>query len=72
MTVNVQEVEVSCLTSLEAIVREPLTVIISLTMMFVISIELTLFIFILLPVSGFIISSIRKKVKAKSQKEQKK
>jgi subfamily B ATP-binding cassette protein MsbA len=71
MTVDVQEVEVSFLTSLEAIVREPLTVVISLTMMLVISIELTLFVFILLPVSGFIISSISKKLKAKSQKAQK-
>jgi subfamily B ATP-binding cassette protein MsbA len=71
MTVDVQEVEVSFLTSLEAIVREPLTVVISLTMMLIISIELTLFVFILLPVSGFIISSISKKLKAKSQKAQK-
>jgi|TARA_B110000967_G_scaffold180246_1_gene196410 subfamily B ATP-binding cassette protein MsbA len=71
MTVDVQEVEVSFLTSLEAIVREPLTVVISLTMMLVISIELTLFVFVLLPVSGFIISSISKKLKAKSQKAQK-
>ena len=71
MTADVQEVEVSFLTSLEAIVREPLTVIISLTMMLIISIKLTLFVFILLPVSGFIISSVSKKLKAKSQKAQK-
>jgi subfamily B ATP-binding cassette protein MsbA len=71
MTVDVQEVEVSFLTSLEAIVREPLTIIISLTMMLTLSLELTLFVFILLPVSGFIISSISKKLKANSQKAQK-
>lgn len=71
MTVDVQEVEVSFLTSLEAIVREPLTIIISLIMMLTLSIELTLFVFILLPVSGFIISSISKKLKANSQKAQK-
>jgi len=71
MTADVQEIEISFLTSLEAIVREPLTVIISLTMMLVISIKLTLFVFILLPVSGFIISAISKKLKAKSQKAQK-
>ena len=34
--------------------------------MFAISVKLTLFVFILLPVSGFIISSISKKLKAKS------
>lgn len=71
MTADVQEVEISFLTSLEAIVREPLTVVISLTMMLIISVKLTLFVFILLPVSGFIISSISKKLKANSLKAQK-
>jgi len=71
MTIDVQEVEVSFLTSLEAIVREPLTVIISLTMMLILSVKLTLFVFVLLPVSGFIISSISKKLKANSLKAQK-
>jgi subfamily B ATP-binding cassette protein MsbA len=67
MTIDVQEVEVSFLTSLEAIVREPLTVIISLTMMLILSVKLTLFVFVLLPVSGFIISSISKKLKAQKE-----
>ncbi|WP_347174665.1 ABC transporter ATP-binding protein [Polaribacter uvawellassae] len=71
MTSDVQEIEISFLTSLEAIVREPLTVVISLIMMIVISLKLTLFIFILLPVSGFIISAISKKLKANSLKAQK-
>jgi subfamily B ATP-binding cassette protein MsbA len=71
MTTDVQEIEISFLTSLEAIVREPLTVVISLTMMLIISVELTLFVFILLPVSGFIISAISKKLKANSIKAQK-
>jgi subfamily B ATP-binding cassette protein MsbA len=70
MTSDVQEIETSFLTSLEAIVREPLTIIISLTIMLVISTKLTLFVFILLPISGFIISSISKKLKAKSLKAQ--
>ncbi|MDG2194007.1 MAG: ABC transporter ATP-binding protein [Polaribacter sp.] len=71
MTSDVQEIEVSFLTSLEAIVREPLTIVISLTMMLIISVKLTLFVFILLPVSGFIISAISKKLKANSLKAQK-
>ena len=70
MTSDVQEVENSFLTSLEAIVREPLTIVISLTMMLIISLKLTLFILILLPVSGFIISAISKKLKANSLKAQ--
>ena len=71
MTIDVQEVEVSFLTSLEAIVREPLTILISLIMMLILSVKLTLFVFVLLPVSGFIISSISKKLKANSLKAQK-
>jgi len=66
MTADVQEVEISFLTSLETIVREPLTIILTLISMFAISAKLTLFVFILLPVSGFIISSIGKKLKANS------
>jgi len=71
MTSDVQEVENSILTSIETIVREPLTVFISITIMLFMSLKLTLFVFILLPVSGFIISSISKKLKANSVKAQK-
>lgn len=71
MTSDVQEVENSILTSIETIVREPLTVFISITIMLFMSLKLTLFVFILLPLSGFIISSISKKLKANSVKAQK-
>lgn len=71
MTSDVQEIEVSFLTSLETIVREPLTIVLTLVSMFAISVKLTLFVFILLPVSGFIISSISKKLKANSLLAQK-
>lgn len=71
ITADVQEVEVSILTSIETIVREPLTVVIAISIMLFMSLKLTLFVFILLPVSGFIISSISKKLKAKSVKAQK-
>ena len=66
LTVDVKEVETTFLTSLETIVREPLTIIFTLTSMFAISVKLTLFVFILLPVSGLIISAISKKLKANS------
>ena len=71
MTADVQEVEISILTSIETIVREPLTVIIAIAIMLFMSVKLTLFVFILLPVSGFIISSISKRLKANSIKAQK-
>jgi len=63
---DVQEIEISFLNILEAIVREPLTIIFTLISMFAISAKLTLFAFILLPVSGIIISSVSKRLKAKS------
>ncbi|MFD1294331.1 ABC transporter ATP-binding protein [Lutibacter holmesii] len=66
MTSDIQEVEVSFLTSLETVVREPLTIILTLISMFAISAKLTLFVFILLPVSGFIISAVGKRLKANS------
>jgi subfamily B ATP-binding cassette protein MsbA len=66
MTADVQEIEVSYVKSLETIVREPLTVILTLISMFAISAKLTLFVFLLLPISGFIISAVSKKLKANS------
>ncbi|MFY0629394.1 MAG: ABC transporter ATP-binding protein [Flavobacteriaceae bacterium] len=71
MTSDVQEVEISFLTSLEAIAREPLTITISLAIMLFMSVKLTLFVFILLPVSGLLISAISKRLKANSLKAQK-
>ncbi|QXP64816.1 ABC transporter ATP-binding protein [Polaribacter sp. HaHaR_3_91] len=71
MTGDVQEVENSIISSVQTIVREPLTVVISITIMLYMSLKLTLFVFVLLPVSGFIISSISKKLKSKSAKAQK-
>lgn len=66
MSNDVQEIEVSFLNTLEAVVREPLTIVFTLTSMFAISAKLTLFAFVLLPVSGIIISSVSKRLKAKS------
>tara|TARA_R110002073_G_scaffold8207_5_gene45861 strand:+ start:73425 stop:75260 length:1836 start_codon:yes stop_codon:yes gene_type:complete len=71
MTLDVQAVQASFLSTLETIFRDPITIIITLIMMFSMSINLTLFVFILLPVSGFIISAIGKKLKANSMKAQK-
>ena len=66
LTSDVQEIEASFLNSLEAIVREPLTIAFTLISMFAISVKLTLFVFILLPISGILISAVSKKLKAKS------
>jgi len=70
---DVLEIQHSFLSVLELIFREPLTILFTIIMMLLISAKLTLFVFIFIPISGFIISSIGKSLKRKSdlvQKEQ--
>ncbi|MDC8003619.1 ABC transporter ATP-binding protein [Aureisphaera galaxeae] len=68
---DVLEIQHSFLSILELIVREPLTIIFTIAMMLFISAELTLFVFIFIPISGFIISRIGKSLKKKSDRVQK-
>ncbi len=70
LTSDVLEIQHSFLSILELIVREPLTLIFAIVAMVSISPKLTLFVFIFLPVSGFIISLIGKSLKRKSDKVQ--
>ncbi len=67
---DVNEVQTSTLSFLELIVREPLTILFGLASMFFISPELTLFVLLFIPVSGFLISQIGKKLKKHSTKVQ--
>ena len=55
---------------LELIVREPLTILFTIIAMFNISLKLTLFVFVFIPISGFIISRLGKNLKSKSNKAQ--
>ncbi|WBX74540.1 ABC transporter ATP-binding protein [Tenacibaculum pacificus] len=66
LTADINEIQASYLTSFETLVREPLTIVLTLAYMLIISVKLTLFVFVLLPISGLIISSISKKLKATS------
>jgi subfamily B ATP-binding cassette protein MsbA len=70
ITVDAQVVEVSFLDSIGSLARDPLTIIIILIIMFTVSAKLTLFVFLMLPVSGFIISALGKKLKRNSMKAQ--
>jgi len=70
MTQDVQEVQWTIMTSLEMIFREPISIICFLVSMFLISPQLTLFVLILFPVSGFIISKIGSSLKKTSDKGQ--
>ncbi|MCB0446799.1 MAG: ABC transporter ATP-binding protein, partial [Gelidibacter sp.] len=67
---DVNEVQNSFFSILELIVKEPLTILFAIIAMFNISVKLTLFVFIFIPISGFIISRIGKTLKAKSIKSQ--
>jgi subfamily B ATP-binding cassette protein MsbA len=67
---DVDEVKNSFLAALEMIVREPLTILSSLVAMLIISPKLTLFVFIFIPLSGFIISKVGKSLKKGSLKVQ--
>lgn len=70
ITADVNEVQTSFLSILELIVREPLTIIFTIIAMLLISAKLTIFVFIFLPISGFIISVIGKKLKSQSSRAQ--
>ncbi|MEM1339060.1 MAG: ABC transporter ATP-binding protein [Bacteroidota bacterium] len=71
MTSDIKEVEGSIINSLEALVREPITIVIVLISMLLISAKLTLFVFIFLPIAGFVISAVGKRLKAQSLAAQK-
>lgn len=70
ISADVNEVQTSFLAILELIVKEPLTIIFTIIAMLIISTKLTLFVFVFIPVSGYIISLIGKQLKKKSSKAQ--
>ena len=71
ISTDVLEIQHSFLSILELIIREPLTIVFTITSMFIISIKLSLFVLIFIPVSGFVISLIGKSLKRNSNKVQK-
>lgn len=71
MTNDVMVVEWSIMSSLEMILSDPITIIVYMIGLVVISPHLTLFVFILLPVSAFIIGRIGKSLKTSAARGQK-
>ena len=67
MTNDVGEVEGSVVGTLEGWIRDPMTIIVTLTVLFLISVQLTLFILILIPVLGLVIGRVTKSLKKHSQ-----
>ena len=70
ITADILEIQTSYLSILELMVREPLTILFTLIVMFTISSELTLFVILFIPISGFIISIIGKKLRKDSKEVQ--
>jgi ATP-binding cassette, subfamily B, bacterial MsbA len=72
MTGDVQEIDNSIMSSLEMLLKEPLLIIIYLMAMIYMSWELTVFVFLLLPVVGYLIGKVGKSLKKPSMKGQNK
>jgi ATP-binding cassette, subfamily B, bacterial MsbA len=66
LTNDLSDVETSSVNLLESLFREPVTILIFLAYMIVLSPQLTLFLMILLPVAGFIIGRIGRSLKKQS------
>ena len=63
MTNDIQEVENSIVQSLRVVFKEPVTIILYFSVLFFMSVKLTLFTIILIPVSGAIIGGITRRLK---------
>lgn len=63
MTTDVIEIEWSIMQTLEMVFREPLIILISLSMLIGISAYLTMYVFLLLPVAGIIIALLNRSLK---------
>ncbi len=63
MTNDVQQIEISVISSLEMVFREPITILVYLSSLVVLSPHLTLFVLILLPLSGLVIGRIGKSLR---------
>ncbi|MDA8979915.1 ABC transporter ATP-binding protein/permease [Chitinophagales bacterium] len=66
LTADVIEVEHGVLNILEVLVKEPLTILVSLVVLFAISYKLTLFVFLLILVIAFLIGALGKSLKKPS------
>jgi len=72
MTTDILEIEVSIMTSLEVVFKDPIKIILFLFTLFMISPQLTFFVLILLPITGLIIGRIGKSLRRTSATGQKK
>jgi subfamily B ATP-binding cassette protein MsbA len=69
-TNDISEVEAGVMNSLKSVLKEPITIIVYLVVLFMISVKLTLFTLILLPLTGGIVAEIVKRLKRKAKQSQ--
>jgi subfamily B ATP-binding cassette protein MsbA len=67
---DIAELETSIIGALEGMIKEPLNIIGIIIVLFVISVKLTLFVFILLPLAGLIVGRIGRSLKKQTNKAQ--
>lgn len=67
---DIAELESSVIGALEGLIKEPLNIIGILIFLFFISVKLTLFVFILLPLAGFVVGRIGRSLKKHTNKAQ--
>jgi len=67
---DIAELENSIIGALEGMIKEPLNIIGILIVLFIISVKLTLFVFVLLPLAGFVVGRIGRSLKKHTNKAQ--
>ncbi len=67
---DIAELENSIISALEGMVKEPLNIIGIIVVLFTISVKLTLFVFVLLPLAGFVVGRIGRSLKKQTNKAQ--
>ncbi len=70
MTSDVQEIEITVIRSIDKAIKDPITIIVYLSSLFIMSTKLTLFVLIFLPVTGGVIGMIGKALREKSAQGQ--
>ncbi|HNR74374.1 MAG TPA: ABC transporter ATP-binding protein [Cyclobacteriaceae bacterium] len=69
-TNDMAEVEASVMNSLKSVLKEPITILVYLGVLFTISVKLTLFTLILLPITGGVVAEIIKRLKKRAKQSQ--
>lgn len=70
MLADVQVIQEAVISTVQQVIQQPIMVVVMLTMLFLLSWKLTLFVLIILPITGFFINLITKKLRRRSHRGQ--